>query len=126
MTPAEPVVQCEIAVLRRDDGDRSLARAKCKSSFSRTGNIHARLKKGRSFELRNKLKIGDRGASPLTCSSLNFCAHAITGRQTSWSMTMIVPIIVVTPQSIAPSGPHWRQSEDTIPVPVAESRGCPG
>src|ERR1017187_672813 len=62
----------------------SCSLAKCKSNLSRRGKTRERVTNGRSFELRNIVKIGDRGISAEpTCSTLNFSAHAITGRQTS-------------------------------------------
>src|SRR5215469_11751663 len=76
--------------------------AKCMSNLLRIGNTKYREKNGRTFELRSKLRIGERGTSAdATCSSLNFSAHAITGRQMIWSITTITPIMVARPQQIA-------------------------
>ena len=77
-------------------------RAKCKLRNSRAGCTVNREKNGNSLEPRSKSRTGDRGASvDSTCSNLNFSAHAITGRHTSWSITTTIPIITPMPHQIA-------------------------
>ncbi len=63
----------------------------------------------RSIRFRNH----DCGASLLsTCSILNFSAHAITGRQITWSSTTITAIMVAMPQRMLGVSPAlaavWR------------------
>src|SRR5579859_839943 len=59
-------------------------------------------KKANTLERRRKFKIEDRGLSAdSTFSNLNFSAHAITGLQTSWSISTITTTRAAKPFSMA-------------------------
>src|SRR5215472_14501890 len=66
--------------------------AKYSVKRSRMGENDFRDRKANALERRMRLSTGERGTSVAsTFSNLNFCAQAITGRHTSWSVsTMMV------------------------------------
>ena len=79
------------------------SRRSAASRLPRAGASRARAYRDRSRERRSSSRESATAASrkASTCSNLNFSLHAITGRQTTWSISTITAIIVLNPQTIA-------------------------